>query len=133
VQIERIAGLTNTNYRVTVNNFLADGGDNFVVLREGKDRLFGELDIDAFEKYLAKNAPVASPAMTRITGLNIPAPSPAPAPAQAVPTQAAVAPKTGTAGEAGAQEPAASVLALLLTLTAAAVIGGRALVPRRSR
>ncbi len=28
-------------YRVTVNSFLADGGDNFVVLKEGTNRLGG--------------------------------------------------------------------------------------------
>src|SRR5262249_17940225 len=95
--------------------------------------LFGELDIDAFEKYLTKNAPVASPAMTRITASNIPAAAPA-APAQAVPTAGAVAPaapKTGNAGEATGAEPLAGGTGLLLPLAAGVVIGGRALVSRR--
>ena len=39
-------------YRVTVNSFLADGGDGFTVLREGTDRLGGAVDTDAFEAYL---------------------------------------------------------------------------------
>ena len=31
----------NATYRVTVNNFLADGGDGFFVLRDGTDRVGG--------------------------------------------------------------------------------------------
>ncbi len=54
-------------YRVTVNSFLADGGDNFFVLREGTDRLGGEVDTDAFEKYFAANSPVAPGPQNRIT------------------------------------------------------------------
>ncbi len=57
------------SYRVTVNSFLADGGDGFTVLREGTDRLVGGLDIDAFVAYLQANNPVAPPAADRITRL----------------------------------------------------------------
>lgn len=39
-------------YRVTVNSFLADGGDNFVVFKEGTERLGGDLDLDALQAYL---------------------------------------------------------------------------------
>ncbi len=39
-------------YRVTVNNFLADGGDGFRVLREGTDRVGGPVDVDALTEYL---------------------------------------------------------------------------------
>ena len=39
-------------YRVTVNNFLGDGGDGFRVLREGTDRVGGPVDIDALTEYL---------------------------------------------------------------------------------
>ena len=46
-------------YRVTVNSFLADGGDGFTVLREGTDRFGGAVDTDAFEAYLAAE-PTAS-------------------------------------------------------------------------
>ena len=41
-------------YRVTVNNFLADGGDGFRVLREGTDRVSGPLDVDALIGYLSE-------------------------------------------------------------------------------
>jgi 5'-nucleotidase len=40
------------SYRVTVNVFLADGGDGFPVLIDGTDRLGGAVDVDAFEAYL---------------------------------------------------------------------------------
>jgi 5'-nucleotidase len=40
--------------RVTVNNFIADGGDAFSALGVGTDRLAGMLDIDALEQYLAR-------------------------------------------------------------------------------
>ena len=43
------------NYRVTVNSFLADGGDAFGVLVQGSDRLGGAVDLDAFEAYLLAN------------------------------------------------------------------------------
>jgi 5'-nucleotidase len=46
-----------SSYRVTVNSFLADGGDGFGVLRQGTDRLGGAVDTDAFEAYLAAAEP----------------------------------------------------------------------------
>jgi 5'-nucleotidase len=57
------------SYRITVNSFLADGGDNFAVLRAGTDRLGGEVDTDALEDYLAPSltgAPIGPPALDRI-------------------------------------------------------------------
>ncbi len=45
-------------YRVTVNSFLADGGDNFLVLKDGTNRLGGAVDTDALEAYFAAFAPV---------------------------------------------------------------------------
>jgi 5'-nucleotidase len=41
-------------YRVTVNSFLAAGGDGFDVLRQGTDRKDGPLDIEALTVYLGK-------------------------------------------------------------------------------
>ena len=41
-----------TTYRVTVNSFLATGGDGFAVLNSGTDRLGGAVDLDALEDYL---------------------------------------------------------------------------------
>ena len=39
-------------YRVTVNDFLALGGDGFTVLRDGTDRSGGPLDVEAIAAYL---------------------------------------------------------------------------------
>lgn len=57
------------SYRVTVNAFLADGGDGFTVLRDGTDRVGGGVDLDAFNAYLTANAPVAPPTPDRVTRL----------------------------------------------------------------
>jgi len=57
------------NYRVTVNSFLADGGDGFTVLADGTDRLVGAIDVDAFVAYLGANSPVAPGPQNRITAL----------------------------------------------------------------
>lgn len=40
------------NYRVAVNSFLAEGGDGFVLLRAGRDRLGGAQDLDALLAWL---------------------------------------------------------------------------------
>ncbi len=39
-------------YRVTVNAFLAGGGDNFTILTEGKNRVVGAVDLDALVNYI---------------------------------------------------------------------------------
>lgn len=57
------------SYRVTVNSFLADGGDGFTVLREGTNRVGGGVDLDAFNAYLAANSPVSAPLPNRVTAL----------------------------------------------------------------
>jgi 5'-nucleotidase len=58
------------SYRITVNSFLADGGDGFPVLREGTDRLGGEVDTKALQDYIRPSltgAPIAPPATSRIS------------------------------------------------------------------
>jgi 5'-nucleotidase len=55
------------SYRVVVNNFMADGGDNYTVFRdECTDPLGGDVDIDAFAAYLQAHSPVAPPTLDRI-------------------------------------------------------------------
>jgi 5'-nucleotidase len=39
-------------YRVTVNSFMASGGDNFVVLPSGTNRVVGAVDLDALVDYV---------------------------------------------------------------------------------
>lgn len=53
-------------YRVTVNGFLADGGDNFTVLKQGKNPVGGGQDIDALEQYVARHSPLTAPKTDRI-------------------------------------------------------------------
>lgn len=67
IMINGIVVDPNATYRVTVNSFLADGGDNFLVLKEGTDRLGGEVDTDALERYLTAFAPVPPGPQNRIT------------------------------------------------------------------
>jgi 5'-nucleotidase len=52
-------------YRITVNSFLADGGDRFFVLRQGTNRVGSLVDTDALEQYFA-SGPKDPPALTRI-------------------------------------------------------------------
>ncbi|MGE3688590.1 MAG: bifunctional UDP-sugar hydrolase/5'-nucleotidase [Acidimicrobiia bacterium] len=59
--------VAGTSYRVTVNSFLADGGDGFSALLGGIDRLGGAVDTDAFEAYFATvGGTVSPPALNRI-------------------------------------------------------------------
>lgn len=56
-------------YRVTVNSFLAAGGDGFRVFREGRDRVGGPLDIDALAEFIrarSADAPLAPDPQPRI-------------------------------------------------------------------
>lgn len=55
------------SYRVTVNNFMAAGGDGLTVLTEGKNPLTGALDVDVLEAYLRANNPLPTPQLGRIT------------------------------------------------------------------
>ncbi len=61
-----VAVETGTTYRVTVNNFLAGGGDGFTVLTGGTNLVTGQIDLDAFVAYLTANSPVSAPALDRI-------------------------------------------------------------------
>ncbi len=54
-------------YRVTVNTFLADGGDGFTQLRQGTDRVTTSVDLDAFVAHLQANPGLTPPATDRIT------------------------------------------------------------------
>ena len=57
------------DYRVTVNSFMASGGDGFTVLTEGRDMVVGVIDVDAAESYFTNHAPMQSPAPGRIRSL----------------------------------------------------------------
>jgi len=57
---QRVQGLTlhgqpvgpKQALRVTVNSFMADGGDGYIQLRAGRDRLGGMQDVDALVAHL---------------------------------------------------------------------------------
>jgi len=55
------------SYRITVNSFLADGGDGFTVLRNGTDRRAGPVDLDPLAAHLASQSPFVAPAQDRVT------------------------------------------------------------------
>ncbi|HZH21691.1 MAG TPA: bifunctional metallophosphatase/5'-nucleotidase [Geodermatophilus sp.] len=67
VQIGGAPVTADATYRVTVNNFLAGGGDGFSVLTGGTNPVTGAIDLDAFTAYLGANSPVPAPALDRIT------------------------------------------------------------------
>jgi 5'-nucleotidase len=54
-------------YRVAMNSFLATGGDNFTVFREGTNQVGGPTDLDALERYIASAGTLTPPAANRIT------------------------------------------------------------------
>jgi 5'-nucleotidase len=65
----RIQGQTlqpHASYRVTMNSFLATGGDAFSVFNRGTDVVGGDLDVDALTEYLAKNPGLMPPTTDRI-------------------------------------------------------------------
>ena len=55
------------SYRVSVNNFLAAGGDGFTVFAQGTDLAGGPIDLDAFTAYLTANPNLSPPPADRIT------------------------------------------------------------------
>ena len=57
-------------YRVTVNNYLAVGGDGFVALTQGTAPLTGIYDVDALYAYFQANSPIAPGAADRIVRIN---------------------------------------------------------------
>lgn len=56
-------------YRVTMNSFLAAGGDSFTVFEEGTDSTIGGIDLDAFEEWLSDVPVRALPPTGRVTDL----------------------------------------------------------------
>ena len=54
-------------YRVTVNNFLADGGDGYSTFTGGTNRFVGEIDLDAFARYVESLGTVNPGPQNRIT------------------------------------------------------------------
>ncbi len=58
------------SYRVTVNNYLAVGGDGFTALKDGTAPQFGIYDADALYGYFQANSPIAAATADRIVRVN---------------------------------------------------------------
>jgi 5'-nucleotidase len=57
-------------YRVTMNGFLASGGDRFTVFRDGTERRIGMLDVDALDRFFGAHSPISPGASNRIERLD---------------------------------------------------------------
>ena len=62
--------LPDSTVRLTVNSFLAAGGDNFTVLKLGSDARTGVMDIDAFEAWFQRGDVGGQGSEVRIRRLN---------------------------------------------------------------
>jgi 5'-nucleotidase len=58
------------SYRVTVNNYLAVGGDGFIALKQGTAALVGVYDSDALYGYFRANSPIGPASGNRIARIN---------------------------------------------------------------
>jgi 5'-nucleotidase len=56
--------------RVTINSFLAGGGDNFVIFKEGQEPRTGLMDVDALERHVAAQRTIAPGTLDRIRRMN---------------------------------------------------------------
>ncbi|OYY93761.1 MAG: bifunctional metallophosphatase/5'-nucleotidase [Hydrogenophilales bacterium 28-61-23] len=66
VKLNGVAIDKAASYRVTMNSFLATGGDNFTIFNLGTNQLGGALDLDAMTDYFVAHAPTAPGAQDRI-------------------------------------------------------------------
>jgi 5'-nucleotidase len=57
-------------YRVTINNYLALGGDGFTAFKDGTNAQYGVYDVDALYSYFEDHSPLAASPPTRITRTN---------------------------------------------------------------
>lgn len=55
------------SYRITMNSFLAAGGDSFTVFEDGSNVVVGPVDLDAMEEYLAAVPMRQLPPLGRVT------------------------------------------------------------------
>jgi 5'-nucleotidase len=60
----------SARYRVTVNNYLAEGGDGFAAFTGGADPRTGIYDVDALYEYFGANSPIGPASGGRITRMN---------------------------------------------------------------
>jgi 5'-nucleotidase len=70
VKIDGVPVTETGTYRVTVDEFMAGGGDGFTALTQGTGRRTGDVDHDVLEHYLEAHDPLEPPARNRITRLH---------------------------------------------------------------
>jgi 5'-nucleotidase len=58
------------SYRVTVNDYLASGGDGFSTFTDGTDKRTGVYDVDALDAYFKANSPIGPHVPDRIQRVN---------------------------------------------------------------
>ncbi len=58
--------VADQTYNVTVNSFLASGGDGFTTLTKGTIVAGGPVDLDVFVNYIEQNSPIQAPEKARI-------------------------------------------------------------------
>lgn len=66
IKLGGVTVVAATKYRVTMNSFLATGGDGFSVFNEGTEQLGGEVDIDAQVAYFAAQKTLSPGPQNRI-------------------------------------------------------------------
>lgn len=71
VQLNGVELNLSATYIVTVNNFLADGGDSFTTFRQVDPalRIGGGIDLDELNNYLASEGPIDPPGTNRVNEL----------------------------------------------------------------
>ena len=67
IKIDSVVVDPDGSYRVTVNSFLAEGGDGFSVLQDGEEKVVGEIDLDALIAYFAAHGTVEPGLQNRIS------------------------------------------------------------------
>ena len=70
IMIDGVPVDPEATYRVTANNFLADGGDDYNVFRQGTERTGGDVDVAALVAYFEAAGTVDPGPQDRITRLN---------------------------------------------------------------
>jgi 5'-nucleotidase len=63
------------DYRLTMNSFLASGGDSFTIFRKGRDVVTSGEDLDAMEAWIAAVPVRELPPLGRVKNLTPPAPA----------------------------------------------------------
>jgi 5'-nucleotidase len=70
VKIDGVPVTPAATYRITIDEFLVQGGDGFGAFKSGTNKQTGGVDHDVLERYFEAHVPLAPPARNRITRLH---------------------------------------------------------------